>query len=170
MKYKEQIRATTTINEFLRFHINPSKIITANCPDIRINIRRFIIRIYGRHTLFFVEWVISIKLFKVVAKVGHPSLFSGATAVQNRPKSHTFTVNFTVFAPQTRWRWKTVEGPIIQRCVTALPHVCNFFSAKATNRTRPLFSSYLKMYPCFFVPNCTPNHACEYVTKWSLRS
>ena len=40
----------------------------------------------------------SIKLFKVVAKVGNPSLFSGATAVQNRPKSYAFTVNLAVSA------------------------------------------------------------------------
>jgi len=30
MKCKEQIQATTTINELLTFHINPSKIITGN--------------------------------------------------------------------------------------------------------------------------------------------
>ena len=43
--------------------------------------------------LFSVHLMISIKLFKLVAKVGTPSLFSGATAVQSRPKSHAFTVN-----------------------------------------------------------------------------
>ena len=117
MKYKEQIQATTIIKEFLRFHTYPSKIITANCREIRSNMRRFIIRIYGRHTffntLFSVEWMISIKLFKVMVKVGNLSLFSGATAVQSWPKSHAFTVNLAVFAPQTRWRSKTVEGSII---------------------------------------------------------
>ena len=56
----------------------------------------------------------SIKLFKVVAKVGNLSLLSGATAVQSRPKSHTFNINLAVhvFAPQPRWRSKTVEGSI----------------------------------------------------------
>ena len=44
--------------------------------------------------------MISIKLFKVVAKIENMSLFSGATAVQSRPKSHTFTVNLAVFAPR----------------------------------------------------------------------
>ena len=43
--------------------------------------------------------MISIKLFKVAAKVGNLSLFSGATAVQSLLKSHTFTVNLAVFAP-----------------------------------------------------------------------
>ena len=42
---------------------------------------------------------------------GKLSLFSGATAVQSgRPKSHTFTVNFAVFAPQPRWRQKPWKG------------------------------------------------------------
>ena len=95
MKYKEQIQATTTINEFLRFHTNPSKTNTSNCRQIRRNMRRCIIRIYGRHTflmaLFSVKWMISIKLFKVVAKVGNLSLFSGARAVQSRPKSQSYS-------------------------------------------------------------------------------
>ena len=97
MKYKEQIQAKTTINEVLRFHTNPSKILTTNCREIRSNMRWFIIRIYGRilMALFSVEWVISINLkrLKLVAKVGNPSLFSGSTAVQSQPKSHKFTVN-----------------------------------------------------------------------------
>ena len=50
MKYEEQILAKTTINNFLRSHAKPSKIITANCREIRSNMRRFIIGIYGRHT------------------------------------------------------------------------------------------------------------------------
>ena len=54
----------------------------------------------------------SIKLFKVVAKFGNLSLFSSGSAVQSRPKSHTFTVNLAVFAPQPRWRSKTVEGSV----------------------------------------------------------
>ena len=57
--------------------------------------------------------MISIKVFKIVAKDGNLSLFSGASAVQSRPKSHTFTVNLAVFAPQARWRSKTVEGSIL---------------------------------------------------------
>ena len=114
MKYEEQIPATTTINEFLRFHTSPSKIITANCREIRSNMRRFIIRIYGRHTLlmalFSVEWIISIKLLKVMAKVGNLSSFSGATAVQSQPKCRTFTVSLALFVPQPRWQSKTLEG------------------------------------------------------------
>ena len=50
MKHKEQIQATKTIHEFLRFHTNPCKIITVNCREIKSNMRRFIIWIYGRHT------------------------------------------------------------------------------------------------------------------------
>ena len=75
--------------------------------------------------------MISIKLFKVVAKVGNLSVFSGATAVQSRPKSYTFTVNFAVISPPEKM---AVKNPgrvyFIQRCVTALPHVrnaCLFF-------------------------------------------
>ena len=41
---------------------------------------------------------------------GDPSLFSGATAVQSRLKSHTFTLNLPVFAPQPRWRQKQRKG------------------------------------------------------------
>ena len=51
MKYKEHIQATTTINEFLRFHTNPSETIAANCREIRSNMKIFIIRIYGHDTL-----------------------------------------------------------------------------------------------------------------------
>ena len=49
---------------------------------------------------------IRVKIFKVVAKVGNPSLFSGATAVQSRPKSHRFAAILAVFARQPRWRQK----------------------------------------------------------------
>ena len=52
--------------------------------------------------------MISIKLCQVVAKVGNLSLFSGATAVQSRSKSRTFTINLAVFVPQPR----PVEGSI----------------------------------------------------------
>ena len=37
---------------------------------------------------------------------GDVSYFIGATAVQIRQKSHTFTVNLAVFAPQPRCRQK----------------------------------------------------------------
>ena len=37
--------------------------------------------------------------FKRHYHCGNLSLFSGVTAVQSRPKSHTFTVNLTVFSP-----------------------------------------------------------------------
>ena len=47
-----------------------------------------------------------------MAEVGNLSLFGGGSAVQSRPKSHTFTVNLAVFAPQPRWQSKTVEGSI----------------------------------------------------------
>ena len=121
MKYKEQVQAITTINEFLRFHTNPSKTNTSNGRQIRRNMRRCIIRIYGRHTflmaLFSVKWMISsIKLFKVVAKVENLSLFSGATAVQSRPKSQSYSYcKFIRVCPPAKmavknrgrvyWRW-----------------------------------------------------------------
>ena len=41
---------------------------------------------------------------------GKLSVFSGATAVQSRPKSHTFTIDFVVFAPQPIWRQKPWKG------------------------------------------------------------
>ena len=54
-------------------------------------------------------------IFKIVAKVGNRSLFSGATAVQSRPKSHTFTVNLALFAPTAKMAvkkpWKGVYPP-----------------------------------------------------------
>ena len=42
--------------------------------------------------------MISIKLFKVVAVVGNPTLWS-SVAFQSGPKSHTFTVILVMFAP-----------------------------------------------------------------------
>ena len=62
--------------------------------------------------------MISIKLFKVVAKIGNLSLFSGATAVQSRPKSHTFTINFGVFALQTKNPWKGLFYTALCYCTT----------------------------------------------------
>ena len=50
MKYKEEIQVITTVNEFLRFHTNPSNQHYADYYEIRSPIRRFIIRIYG-HTV-----------------------------------------------------------------------------------------------------------------------
>ena len=44
--------------------------------------------------------MISIKLFKVVANVGNPPLCSGVIAVQNGPKSHTFTVILALLPSQ----------------------------------------------------------------------
>ena len=103
--YKEQIQATMTINEFLRSHTNPSDQNNANFRKSISNMRRFKTRIYGCGTflngLIFC-WMNDIPLvilFEVVAKVGNPSHFSGATAVQNQPKSQTFTVNLAVFPP-----------------------------------------------------------------------
>ena len=54
------------------------------------------------------------KLLKLVVKVGNLSLLSGATAVQSRQTSHTFTVILTIFAPQPwsafRWCQKPWKG------------------------------------------------------------
>ena len=51
MKYKEEIQVITTVNEFLRFHTNPSNQHHANYHEIRSHMRRFrnrlIIRIYA---------------------------------------------------------------------------------------------------------------------------
>ena len=52
MKYKEEIQVITTVNEFLIFRTNPSNQHYANYREIRSHMRRFIIRIYGRRTLF----------------------------------------------------------------------------------------------------------------------
>ena len=74
MTYEEEIQIITTVKEFLRLHTNPSNQHYANYHEIGSHVRRFLIRIYGRRTfliaLFSVEWMISIKLFKVVANVG----------------------------------------------------------------------------------------------------
>ena len=43
MKYKEEIQVKTTVNEFLRFHTNPSNHHYANYHEIRSHMRRFII-------------------------------------------------------------------------------------------------------------------------------
>ena len=52
MKEKEQIQATTTVNEFLRFHTNPSNQNYANYGEIRSHMKRFILPIHGRKTFF----------------------------------------------------------------------------------------------------------------------
>ena len=54
--------------------------------------------------------MISIKLFKVVANVGNPSLCNGATVVQSRPKSLTFTVNLAGLPPSQDAGQKPWEG------------------------------------------------------------
>ena len=52
IEYKEEIQVITTLNEFLRFHTNPSSQQYANYHEIRSHMRRFIIRIYGCRTFF----------------------------------------------------------------------------------------------------------------------
>ena len=52
MKYKGKIQVITTVNEFLKFHTNPSNQHYANYHEIRSHMRRFIIRIYRRRTFF----------------------------------------------------------------------------------------------------------------------
>ena len=52
MKYKEEIQVITTINEFLKFHTNPSNQHYANYHDIRSHMRRFMIQIYECRTFF----------------------------------------------------------------------------------------------------------------------
>ena len=54
----------------------------------------------------------SIKYFKKWQNLEICLFFSDATAIQSRQNSRTFTVNLAVFAPQPRWRSKTVEGSI----------------------------------------------------------
>ena len=56
--------------------------------------------------------MIPIKLFKVVANVGNPPLCSGVIAVQNGPKSHTFTLILAMFASQPRWRNKPLKSTL----------------------------------------------------------
>ena len=76
--------------------------------------KRFISRIYVRRTFFnsliVCCWMISIKLFKVVANVTNPPLCSGDLAVPRGQKSHTFTAILAVFAPQSTWRHKPWKG------------------------------------------------------------
>ena len=65
--------------------------------------------------LFSAEWMISIKLFKLVANVRNPPLCSDVTAVPSGPKSHTFTVILAVFAPPAK-------GGVISREKVYLAH------------------------------------------------
>ena len=50
MKCKEEIQVITTVNNFLRFHTNPSNQYYEDYDKIRSHMRRFIIRIYGCRT------------------------------------------------------------------------------------------------------------------------
>ena len=52
MKYKEEIQVIMTVNEYSRFHTNPSNQHYVNYHEIISHMRRFIIRIYGRRTFF----------------------------------------------------------------------------------------------------------------------
>ena len=52
MKYKGKIQVITTVNEFLKFHTNPSNQHFAHYHEIRSHMGRFVIRIYGCHTFF----------------------------------------------------------------------------------------------------------------------
>lgn len=67
MKYKEQIEATMTVNEFLRVSSDPSNRNYTNCHEIRSQVRRFIIPSYGRHTFFngLLFFVAVLQRFKV---------------------------------------------------------------------------------------------------------
>ena len=55
MKYKEEIQVITTINEFLRFHSNPSNQDYANYHEIRSHIGRFTEVVPSFIALFSVE-------------------------------------------------------------------------------------------------------------------
>ena len=53
--------------------------------------------------------IISVQMsFKI--QNGNPPLFCLVIAVSSRPKSHTFTVIFSVLAPQPRWHHKSWKG------------------------------------------------------------
>ena len=86
-------------------------------------------------SLYFMK-IMSLSLsFKRHLHCGNPFLFSGATAVQSRPKSHTFTVNLAMFAPQPRWRQKSWKGVLFAitrvQYVEARFHI--FYLSRATN-------------------------------------
>ena len=95
IKY-EEVQVLTTVNEFLRFHF-------ANYHEIRSHTRRFKIRVYGHRSnvvpslraLFSVEWMISIKLFKLVANVRNPPLCSSVTEGSKRTKISHIHCNFS---------------------------------------------------------------------------
>ena len=95
MKYKEQIQAATTVNEFLRFHRNPFNQNYANCRKVRSRLRIFLISVYGRRAYLnglILHWMNVINkpiMLKIVAYVGNPPLCNGVTAVQSPSKSHT---------------------------------------------------------------------------------
>ena len=115
MKYKGKIQVITTVNEFLKFHTNPSNQHYANYHEIRSHMRRFIIRIYRRRTFFsslIFCWMNDInkniwgsgKFWKSACLHGRYSGFLSG------PKSRTFTVIFSEFVRQPRWRHKPWKG------------------------------------------------------------
>ena len=122
--------------------------------QIRSDMIRFLIRIYGRRYFFF-YWMNGIYKtpFKVVENVGNPPLCSGVIAVPSGPKSHTLTVILAVFAPQPRWRhkpWKSlfpVYSPHLRsrklfKCTQQIAVLSGplFISWSATNLTMSVFS------------------------------
>ena len=51
-----------------------------------------------------VAWICSLYFMKIMSVEICLLSFSGATAVESRPKSHIFTTNLSQFAPRPKWR------------------------------------------------------------------
>ena len=103
--------------------------------------------------------------FKRHCHCGNPSLFSGATAVQSWPKSHTFTVNSGMFAPPppppsqdgVKNRWKGLFITNFYRFISRSFN-CQHYSV-VLNKELRTFS--------FGVYRVCKEHACDKVVIFS---
>ena len=109
MNYKEQIQAQNDHKRIFKISYN-SLLRSSRQIAAKLEAKWGDLIFYGRHTflmaLFSVEWMISIKLFKVAANIGNLSLFSWL----QRFKVGQNPIHLAVFALQPTWRPKTVEG------------------------------------------------------------
>ena len=84
--------------------------------------------------------------FKRHLHCGNPSLFSGPTVVQSRPKSHTFTVN-RVYRPK-KMASKTVVGSFMVKSSCGLDKISGIFLAKKTTSKDSCFVRGFLIFFC----------------------
>ena len=86
-----------------------------------------------------------------MANVGNPPLCSGVIAVQNGPKSHTFTLILAMFASQPRWRnkpWKSLLAAVYKNFEQKWPKFRGDLNSRTWKATRVLPPPRMVVCPC----------------------